>query len=93
MNKVFIYLCTVIALFVSVSGMASIRRVSDILVHLLFLPVTLYLCTTSLRSIFHPKRTQTPFLTSHTTILSGLLILLVIVIIAKIISITLLGNV
>ena len=94
MNKAFIYLCTVIALFVSLSGMTSIRRPSDAFVHLLFLPVTIYLCSTSLSYILHPKRTNaTPSFNNHTTILSGIMILLLIVIIAKVISILLVKSV
>ena len=51
MSKLFLGLCTLLAGFITVSGLASVKTLSDLPVHLAFLPITLYLVFTSINQI------------------------------------------
>lgn len=60
MSKLFVLFCTLLALFISVSGFAGAQNLNDFLPHIFFLPVTIYLVSSSVWIIFHPKESE-PF--------------------------------
>ena len=60
MSKLFVLFCTFLAIFISVSGFAGAQNLNDFMPHLFFVPVTIYLVSSSIWIIFHPKESE-PF--------------------------------
>ncbi len=87
MNKAFLYICTLIALFITLSGLASIRNTSELVSHILFLPVTFYLLIAAASQMTQPSKPIAAQLSTHTMTVFSILFLLFVVIIAKVVSI------
>lgn len=69
MSKAFLFICTILAIFISVSGLVT----SPSPVHFVFLPVPLYLIATSVAQLRSSRAQPEVFLTSRR---SGLIVAL-----------------
>lgn len=87
MNKAFLYVCTLIALFISISGVASVRSALGLVFPILFFPVTGYLLYATISQIRNPRKTAAVSLTAHPVAMVVIFFLLFVVIFAKMISI------
>lgn len=87
MNKAFLYLCTLIAIFITLSGFTSARHASQLIFHILFLPITFYLFLATVLQIRNPRKTIAAPLTAYTLTVVGICFLLLVIIAAKMLSI------
>jgi 4-hydroxybenzoate polyprenyltransferase len=87
MNKAFLYLCTLIALFITISGLVLVRHASELIFHLLFAPVTVYLLIATASQIINPRKTVSVSLTANNMAVVGIFFLMFVIIAAKLVSI------
>lgn len=59
MKKILFYYCTALALFISISGIVSSRSTSQLLMQLIFLPVTIYFCYSLIVQLTKKEKTST----------------------------------
>lgn len=55
-KKILLYYCTIVALFLNISGIAGARQASDYLLQAVFLPITGFLVFNTFKSIFSPQK-------------------------------------
>lgn len=55
MSKLFLFFCTLLSLFISVSGFITLSHPTQLPLHIAFLPITFYLIYTSLQHLSHPQ--------------------------------------
>ena len=90
MNKPLLYISTLIAVFISMSGFFSIKQVSDLIPHLLFLPIPLSLIASSISTT--RQKTMTPVSsTVHPMVIASILLFLFTIVGAKFVGIVVLS--
>ncbi len=72
--KLFLIYCTLLAVFISVSGLVNLRSTSELPVHLVFLPVPIYLISTLAKQFKRSRVAPEISLTQKKTSLAILLI-------------------
>lgn len=87
MNNAFLYICTLTALFITVSGITAAQHPSQLAFHILFFPVTFYLLIAAASQLSNPHKAIAAPLTTHITTAMSLVFILLIIIVAKVISI------
>ncbi|KKP72163.1 MAG: hypothetical protein UR68_C0020G0018 [Candidatus Roizmanbacteria bacterium GW2011_GWA2_35_19] len=67
MKKFLFYYCLIIALFISISGILSSQNTSQLLLQLVFLPVTIYFCYAALVQFIDKKASLFPSSSTNIT--------------------------
>jgi len=60
MNKIFTYICTLLAVFITISGLLSLKSLAELPFQLIFLPITIYLIIASFNHSADHSSSKTP---------------------------------